>query len=131
MSSLSQYHQYQQEEELQANKNNKPFWYWSNNTLSTTTHKIAAVVIVVTFFIKQIDNYLVIWVYILHKIICKHVLLSRHRHRSSSGNHNSDNKNNNKMIHERQKKIFYCFKGLCLSYLVDIPTTVKTHENRK
>ena len=32
-------------------------------------------------FHQTVDNYLVIWVYILHKIIHKHVLLSSHRRR--------------------------------------------------
>ena len=53
-------------------------------------------------FHQTVDNYLVIWVYILHKIIYKHDLLSSHR--SSSSNHNSDNKNNNKMICEKGKR---------------------------
>ena len=57
-------------------------------------------------FYQTVDNYLVIWVYIYyHKIIYKHVLLSRHRCSNSTGNHNSDNKNNNKRIHEKRKRV--------------------------
>ena len=85
-------------------------------------------------FYQTVENYsyLVIWVYIYyHKIIYKHVLLSRHRRSNSSGNHNSDNKNNNKMICEKPKKSLYCFKHLCSSYLAGIPPTVNMHENSK